>query len=251
MCLRTSIARRLLAVPLLALLSGCANDLTDALIEQPLGKLSELAVNLQFRKERDPLLFGYTYLLGEEHHKLVRRKNVPYRFHVIELEEPNAFAIPWGGIYVTKGLLRFADTEDQISFVMGHEVGHVERRHSSLAFQRNLLINLGLQLLTSNNTENWMQFAYLGNNLLDLHFSRENEHAADRQGVMYAVNSGHDPVGGVEFFQKLDQRYGATPRFWSYFQTHPINRDRINTMRGQPGMQADPIPLTMIAEGYR
>ncbi|MCC7493500.1 MAG: M48 family metalloprotease [Fimbriimonadaceae bacterium] len=243
--------RALLGLGLLTLLSGCANEVTDALIEQPLGKLSEWAISLQFRKEQDPLLHNYVQLLGGEARSLVRRKNVPYRFTVVDLQEPNAFAIPWGGIYVTKGLLRFADSEDEIAFVVGHEVGHVERRHGSLAFQRNLIVMLALNLLTSNNNEDWMQYAYLGNAFLDLHWSRENESSADREGVMYAINSGKDPARGIDFFLRLDEAYGAVPRFWGYFQTHPINRDRIAAIKQQPYLAEDAQMLTLIAEGYR
>lgn len=231
------------------LMGGCANPVTDALIEQPLGALSELGINLQFQMERDPLVHGYVNQLGQEQRQLVRRKNVPYRFSVVELEEPNAFAIPYGGIYVTKGLLRFADGEDELAFIIGHEIGHVERRHSSLAFQRNLLISLGLALVTNDKNKNWMEFASLGNYFLDLHFSRQNETSADTEGVMYAVNSGHDPAAGEDFFHRLDARYGATPRFFSYFQTHPINRDRINHMHRSPFMAEDPLPLNRIASG--
>ncbi len=249
--MRRTVMRRLCLAPLLMLgLTGCANDVTDFLVEQPLGKLSELAINLQFRMERDPLLFGYNYLLGEECHQLVRRKNVPYRFNVVLLEEPNAFAIPWGGVFVTKGLMRFVDGEDELAFILGHEIGHVERRHSSLAFQRNLLVSIGLQLLTNRKNEDLIQFAYLGNQFLDLHWSRQNEHSADMEGAMYAVMSGHDPAAGMEFFRKLDERYGATPRFWSYFQTHPINRDRISEVKKQPYLAEDPAMLYRIAEGY-
>lgn len=249
--MRRTITRRLWLASLLTLgLTGCANEVTDFLIEQPLGKLSELAINLQFRMERDPLLFGYNYLLGEECHQLVRRKNVPYRFNVVLLEEPNAFAIPWGGVYVTKGLMRFVDGEDELAFILGHEIGHVERRHSSLAFQRNLLVTIGLQLISNRKNEDLIQFAYLGNQFLDLHWSRQNEHSADMEGAMYAVLSGHDPAAGIDFFQKLDARYGATPRFWSYFQTHPINRDRISEVLKQPYLAEDPQMLCRIADGY-
>lgn len=241
-----------LAVLLIGLLGGCANDVTDQLIERPLGSLAELGINLQFRMDNDPLLCGYVNQLGAQQRALVRRRNVPYRFKVVDLEEPNAFAIPWGGIYVTRGLLRFAESEEEIAFVMGHEIGHVERRHSSLAFQRNLLINIGLALLTNDKNKDWMQFAYIGNYFLDLHFSRENELSADREGGEYAIRSGYDPEGGIVFFHKLDDRYGAMPRFWSYFQTHPINRDRISELRRQrPFDPNDAAVQLQIAEGYR
>lgn len=236
---------------LLPFLGGCANDVTDFLIEQPLGALSELAINMQFRMDDDPLLLGYTQMLGQEHLANAKRTNVPYRFKVVDMEAPNAFAIPWGGIYVTRGLLRFADTEDEVGFVIGHEIGHVERRHSSLAFQRNMLISVGLALLTNDKNKDWMQFGYIGNYFLDLHFSRQNETAADRMGALFAVDGGYDPYGGIRFFEKLDQRYGATPRFWGYFQTHPINRDRISYLEDQPLLSTkDPVPITMIADGY-
>ncbi len=251
MRLRPARWRRVCLLPLLLLLGGCANEVTDTLIEQPLGKLSEWAVNMSFRMDRDPLLHGFTDRIGQEHRRFVKRKNVPYRFSVVELEEPNAFAIPWGGIYVTKGLLRFSDSEDEVAFVVGHEIGHVERRHSSLAFQRNLIVNIALALLTTRKNQDWMEFAYIGNALLDLHWSRENEYAADRHGALYTFDGGRDPYSGLDFFRKLDQRFGATPRFFSYLQTHPINRDRITAVRQTPQLAQDGPTLAAIADGYR
>ena len=246
-------AVRLAALALASLwLGGCANEVTDVLIEQPLGALSELAVRSQFSMERDPLLHGFVGRLGAENKRHVRRKDVPYRFSVVDNEAPNAFAIPYGGIYVTKGLLRFADSEDEIGFVVAHEVGHVERRHSSLAFQRNVLVTVGLALATNERNQNWMQLAYVGNTFLDLHFSRQNEMAADREGALHALNGGLDPASGIDFFRRLDERYGATPRFWGYFQTHPINKDRISELQRTPQLsKSDPAMLTSIGEGYR
>ncbi|MBI2300397.1 MAG: M48 family metallopeptidase [Armatimonadetes bacterium] len=236
---RVSLARLCSGLcPLVAvLLGGCANDVTDTLVERPLGALSELGVNLQFRMDDDPLLLGYTRLLGAEAKAKVHRTNVPYRFKLVDVDAPNAFAIPWGGIYVTRGLLRFAGSEDEVAFVVGHEVGHVERRHGSLAFQRNLLINVALILATNRHTEDWLEYAYLGNYFLDLHWSRQNETKADYEGVRFASMTGHDPGRGIDFFQRLDQRYGATPRFWGYFETHPINRDRISYVGRRPAIR--------------
>ncbi|MBI5834780.1 MAG: M48 family metalloprotease [Armatimonadetes bacterium] len=237
----------------LGLLSvGCANDLTDFLIEQPLGALSELAINMQYPMDRDPLVRGWVQQLGAEERANVKRKNVPYRFSLVDVSAPNAFAIPYGGVYVTKGLLRFATSEDELAFVLAHEIGHVERRHSSFAFQRGLLINIGLALATNRKNEDYMQLAYLASYFLDLKFSRDAEYGADQSGATGAVWSGYNPHRAVDFFRRLDERYGATPRFWGYFQTHPINVDRISALRRNAMLSlTDPVTLTTIADGYR
>lgn len=244
---------RLLVLALLTFLcGGCANSVSDFIIERPLGALSEMSVRSQFRMDRDPLVHGFVDRIGQTHRASVGRKDVPYRFSVVEEASPNAFAIPWGGIYVTKGLLKVADSEDQVGFVMGHEVGHVERRHSSFAFQRNTLIMVGLAMLTNEKNASYMDLVYLGNYLLDLSFSRQNETSADTEGALFSVRSKYDPHAGPPFFQKLDELYGATPRFWGYFQTHPINRDRINHINSLPYLSpSDPALLTGIGDGYR
>mgnify|MGYP000916649347 CR=1 FL=1 len=237
----------------LSLLStGCANDVTDFLIEQPLGALSELAVNMQYPMDRDPLVRGWVQQMGNEQRANVTRKKVPYRFSLVDVSAPNAFAIPYGGIYVTKGLLRFATSEDEVAFVLAHEIGHVERRHSSFAFQRSMLINIGLALATNRKNEDWMQLAYLGSYFLDLKFSRDAEYGADQSGATGCVWAGYNPHRSIDFFRRLDERYGATPRFWGYFQTHPINVDRISAIRRNPMLSlTDAVTLTTIAEGYR
>lgn len=231
--------------------TGCANDITDFAIEQPLGWISELAIGLQYPMDRDPLVRGWVNQLGQETRANVRRKRVPYRFSLVDLAAPNAFAIPYGGIYATKGVINFADSEDELAFIIGHEIGHVERRHSSFAFQRNMLISLGLSLLTNDSNRDFMQIAQIASYFMDLKFSRDAESGADHSGAELAVATGYNPHRSIDFFRRLDRVYGATPRFFSYFQTHPINEDRITRLRTRSYLSlTDPVMMTTIGNGY-
>ena len=78
-----------------------------------------------------------------------RRQDIPYEFKVIDTGMVNAFAAPYGHIYVTRGFLDFADTEDEIWMVMGHEIGHIVHRDSIKSFKRSLIWSILNAVLTS------------------------------------------------------------------------------------------------------
>ncbi len=79
----------------------------------------------------DPALTAYVSELGERLARHSPRRNVTYRFYVADMPEPNAFALPGGYIYVSRGLLALANSEDELANVIGHEIGHVAARHAA------------------------------------------------------------------------------------------------------------------------
>lgn len=237
---------------LLALCSvpGCKVN-EDTVLEKPLGKLVEFGVELQYDVVKDPLLTGYVQRIGQtEVAAGSHRSKVPYRFKVVESSEVNAFAIPWGGIYVTKGLLNTVDNEEEVAAVIGHEIGHVEGRHSVKAFKRDLLVGLGLSLVGRQVSEDLGEALQIGNYFLSLKYSRDHEFDADRRGVEMCFQSQYDPQGEVEFFGKLQEMYGREPRVFVYFSTHPLHRDRIARARKMPELSANAAALTRIGRGY-
>ena len=78
----------------------------------------------------DAALNGYADALGQRLVKKSPRQDIPYQFHVVDMIEPNAFALPGGYVYVTRGLLALVNTEDELAGVVGHEIGHVAARHT-------------------------------------------------------------------------------------------------------------------------
>lgn len=216
--------------------SGCKKAKLDEdhLIEKPLGAMSQWGVEMQFRVVNDPLMVSFVQGVGETYLPYVQRKNVPYRFTVLNTGMVNAFAIPWGGVYVTRGLLEFADTEDEVAFVIGHEIGHVEGRHSVKQFKTQVMVGLGLSALENRQTRSWVRALQVASFFAFLKYGRDQEFDADRRGAEFSFEAAYDPRGGTAFFRKLQDRYGDQPRLLVWLSTHPLTRDRIARLEASP-----------------
>ena len=167
-------------------------------------------------------------------------RNTPFTFRVLDSHVVNAFALPGGYIYVTRGLLAFLGNEAQLSVVLGHEIGHVLARHSSAQAQRAQLGQLGVVgaavlggvLGGGRVAEGIAQYGGTGAQLLLLRYGRDAEREADQAGVAYAGFAGYDAAQAASFFQSL-KRLGAesgqsVPNFLS---THPDPGEREVTIR--------------------
>lgn len=146
-------------------------------------------------------------------------------------EELNAFATPGGYVYVYTGLLKYLDSEDHLAGVLGHEIAHADRRHTVRAIQRELGVQLLLDVALGQNQGAVVQVVRaLGN----LQYSRSNEEEADQYSVRYLGNS-QSPYkcdGAAGFFEKLQSEDGAggPPEFLS---THPSPGNRIEAIQAE------------------
>jgi predicted Zn-dependent protease len=147
----------------------------------------------------------------------------------------NAFALPGGYVYLTRGILAYINNEAELAAVMGHEIGHVTARHTVRQMTRTQLTQIGIGVGSAVSPA----FGQLGNmsnrtlGLLFLRFSREDEREADRLGVEYAAKAGYDPREVSNFFEVLrslsqDQDGESVPGFLS---THPDPGERVETTR--------------------
>jgi tetratricopeptide (TPR) repeat protein len=240
--------------PLLALvlavclLAGCNED--D--VERSLGKQTSAAVEREFGVNHDPVLAEWVNTLGQRLVGQSKRQQIPYHFTVINTDMVNAFAAPYGHLYVTLGLLRFATTEDELAFIMGHEVGHVASRDSIKSFKNNLLFNIGAALLGTQG-DSLRQIGGLGAGLLLLHYSRGDERDADVSGSTFAYSAGYDPAGGLAFFDRLKKEIEKDrPSSIEYlFLTHPPTDARIKAGKTRPEMNLnDPAVASRIGRSY-
>lgn len=155
------------------------------------------------------------------------RRDVPYTFKVIEARDINAFSLPGGPVYVYRGLLdMMGDDDDALSCVLGHEAGHVNGRHAARQISSNLVNNVLIGVLIP--TPTGQNIAGLADEILGLHYSRDDEYEADRRGLSYAHFAGYNPQGMIRFFGKLERmekRQGGTEPEW--LQTHPLTTARI------------------------
>lgn len=243
-----------LLAPMLALwltvclLSGCNED--D--IERSLGKQTSAAVEKEFGLNQDPMLADWVNTLGQRTVGQSGRQHIPYRFRVINTDMVNAFAAPYGYVYVTMGMLKFATSEDELAFVIGHEVGHVANRDSIKGFKQNILFNIGVALLgTQGRTLG--QIGGLGAGLLLMRYSRDDERDADVAGSTFCYAAGYDPAGGIAFFDRLMKELEKDhPSSIEYlFLTHPPTDSRIKAQKERPEMNlTDPAVASRIGRSY-
>src|SRR5438477_1283797 len=133
----------------------------------------------------DPALQSYVQDLGKKLAATSERPNLPWTFRVVDDPAVNAFAIPGGFVYVTRGLLTHVTNEAQRATVMGHEIGHVTARHTAHEMSREELANVGLVVgsIASSAIAKYAGLASQAMGLMFLKFSRENENTADALGV--------------------------------------------------------------------
>ena len=169
------------------------------------------------------------------------RKDVRWTFTVLNSPVVNAFAVPGGYVYVTRGLLALAQDESQVAAVLAHEMGHVNARHSAQQMSQGMLANLGLQVLGIATGSNAVtQAGGVGADLFIKSYSRQHEFEADALSVRYLTLAGYDPYANAKFLTML-QQYGqleqrmagkeAGQELFSYFATHPQTSERISRAR--------------------
>lgn len=238
----------LAGVALISLTAGCG----ERDVEKTLGELSAASVESAYEVDRDPLINDWLNNIGQTLVSHSRRQDIPYSFKVVRTDLVNAFAAPYGHIYVTSGFLDFAESEDEAWVVVGHETGHVVERHSISALKRSLLWSILAQIIRGEN-ETIGDAVGLGLGLLSLRYSRDDEYEADDIGTQLAWRAGYDPRGGLDFFERLMTEVEKhRPARWEvYFMTHPPTEERIKRQLRRPELDpARPDSMVQIARGY-
>ena len=165
------------------------------------------------------------------------RKNVAYQFHLVDAVEPNAFALPGGYVYVTRGLLPLVNSEDELAGVVGHEIGHVAARHSvqKISRQGPFAAVFGI---VSGITGFFVPavgdiiggVGDFAQSLVFSPYSRSQETEADRVGQEMAARAGWDPAALSAFLTTLGrdvELMNKGPRKPSFFDSHPATPDRV------------------------
>lgn len=211
--------------------------------EQQIDEREARIVEEQVGLVGDPELKGYIDAIGQELASFSPRQDVDYHFNIVEMEEPNAFALPGGHIYVTRGLLAISNSEAEIANVIGHEIGHVAARHAAQRHVRattvGLLTVLGTvgAVLAGGGGAEVVGVNTLGQGLLAA-YGRNQEREADIIGQDLAVRAGIDPLGMSQFLRTLDKTTRLTRGFSrapGFLDTHPATPQRVaeNTTSAQ------------------
>lgn len=225
-----------------ALLGGCAvNPVTGKREFMLMSESQEISMGRQTHPEitaeyglyPDKDVQAWFNTRGQEMAKVNQRSNLAFTFTVLDSPVVNAFAVPGGYVYVTRGIMGYFNDESQFAGVLGHELGHIAARHSARQYSQAQLANLALGVGTifSEEFARFSDFASVGASLMFLKFSRDDERQADRLGVEYTSAVGYDAVRMSDFFatlERLSPEGGSLPEWAS---THPDPGDRINSTR--------------------
>lgn len=232
------------ATTLTILLGGCAISTQQ---EVEMGTQYAQQINAQLPIVSDPEVNRYVSVLGDSIAKLTSRGDLDWHFFIVDSREVNAFAVPGGFIYVNRGLIERATRMDELAGAIGHEIGHVVRRHSIKQMEKQQNANIGVTLacvLTRVCESQAAQAAInVGATAVFARYSREDEKEADEEGVRNVVRAGIDPQGMVDLFQVLlDERQQRPAGVEAWFLTHPLEEDRIKDVSAQIS-QINPVIL--------
>jgi predicted Zn-dependent protease len=200
--------------------------------EIQLGRESDVEVRKEMGLYNDARLAQYIEGVGQRLAHASHRPALPWHFTVVDTPAVNAFALPGGYIYITRGILPFLRDESELAAVLGHEVGHVDARHSAAAYSKQVLAGGGLAALGVfvPQTRPFQQAFGVGFGLLFLKNSRENELEADHLGVGYASTSGWDPGGMpglLGTLARMEDASGSSRGVPNWALTHPQAEDRV------------------------
>ncbi|OVE80020.1 peptidase M48, partial [bacterium I07] len=203
--------------------------------ELALGQQTDQQIVQMYGLYDDPELNSYINKIGQEMSDLTHRPNLTYQFKVLDTPVINAFAVPGGYIYFTRGILAYLNNEAEFAGVLGHELGHVNARHSAQQYSRAQLaqLGLGIGMVLSEDFRKFAGLASFGVQMLFLRFSRDNERQADDLGVEYSSRSGYDANEMADFFNTLERLNPGTHQSGlpEWFSTHPNPVDRIDAVR--------------------
>jgi predicted Zn-dependent protease len=236
-------ARLCLLLVLIGFLAGCSTNPSTGRSQLLLFSASEVSAMGEDAKPQVIAEFGgevdaqplraYVDGVGRTlvNHIEPEYQDLDWEFFVLDSEVINAFALPGGKVFITRGLLQHFDNEAEVAGVLGHEIGHVTARHVNERLSQ-AFIAQGLVDIVNQSTES--ELIALGANLaaetVMLRYSRRDESEADRQGVKYMIAAGYDPRGMIQVLEVLQaaDSAGRPPEFLS---THPYPESRIRDIQ--------------------
>lgn len=165
------------------------------------------------------------------------KRGITYHFKVLDMDQVNALAFPGGFIYATRGLMQ-AMPDEELAFVLGHEVAHVEQRHSVQQMEADLYKQVGLAALLSvlgggKVSQGTLNTVRVANVVVSSQYSQGHEREADREGMILMAKAGYDPMGAVAALETMRRSSGGgVPGFLnSLVGSHPLPEDRIREAR--------------------
>jgi len=206
--------------------------------EIQMGREADQQISASMGIYEDPQLQSYVDKLGKEIAVKSERPNLPWTFRVIDDPVVNAFALPGGYIYVTRGILSHLQNEAELAGVLGHEIGHVTAKHSvtRISEQQLTQFGFGLAMVLKPELQQYSQFAEIGLGLLFLKFSRDDERQADQLGLRYMTNINNDPremANVMQTLKRVSDQSGNGGGIPLWLSTHPDPANRIELINSK------------------
>ncbi|MCL6545667.1 MAG: M48 family metalloprotease [Bryobacteraceae bacterium] len=236
--------------------------------EKALGRRYAEELNKKLHLVSEPQVRGYVERIGRRLEQASPRPGVACEYQVVNTREVNAFAVPGGFIYVNRGLIDLAQSEDEVAAVVAHEIGHVIGRHATRQISKQLLLQgilLGAVTAANAKSKKWADIAAvaggIGTMLAALKYSRNDEYQADALALQMLQGAGYSPGGLVSFFDRMDNSARRGSGAWNWLavvSTHPPTRERIRRAElalatgatdppAQPGEQFASVKQTLAA----
>lgn len=195
--------------------------------EKAMGAEADPSIISEYGLYQDAKLQAFINEKGKQMAKISHKPDLPFEFKILDSPVVNAFAVPGGYVYFTRGIMAHFNNEAEFAGVLGHEIGHVTARHTAQQQSKQILAQVGM-VVGIVVSDAFRQFADLANNglgLLFLKFSRNHESEADKLGVYYSTEIGYNAFEMADFFKTLEKMSdgGRIPTFMS---THPDPGDR-------------------------
>ena len=257
--MKSIVATAISAVLLVLMLTNCAqNPVTGRTNfvtmsesqEIQIGRQEDIKVRQEYGVYDNKALQQYVNEVGQRLARASHRPHLQYSFVVVDSPEVNAFALPGGYVYITRGILTYLNSEAELAAVLGHETGHVNARHSVQQISAATAAGVGAALLQVfvpelRNQAGDSVLNLLGNVLLS-GYGREHELEADRLGADYLYRTGYDPqamikvVGALKNQESFDSEVakseGRQPRaYHGIFASHPDNDTRLQQVVAEAG----------------
>ncbi len=198
--------------------------------EIAMGQQADPQVIAQFGLYEDSSLQQFIREKGQAMAAISHRPNIAYTFRVIDSEVLNAFAVPGGYVYFTRGIMAHFNNEAEFAGVLGHEIGHITARHSVIQQRNQMLSQLGLiaGIIINPDLAPFAEAASQGLGLMMLKFGRDDERESDKLGAEYSSKIGYDAQEMADFFQTLERIRveSGTEELPNFLSTHPNPGDR-------------------------
>ena len=179
----------------------------------------------------DPEVQAYVNHVGRWLVMQSERPDLPWRFGVLDNSAINAFAAPGGYVLITRGLYEILDNEAQLAGVLGHEIGHIVKRHHISVMQKSALISAGANVAqTRTRSQVVSNLVGTGAEIFARGLDKSAEFEADQIGIVLAARAGYSPYGLIEVLHKLAARGASDASLALLFETHPAPGERLTQL---------------------